>query len=215
MVNEFILSPEELYFLGGLIQAKYIDYAYIAALEDIQQNIALRKKETISEMVKKNLVEEDFSGDLEVNQNLRHVLEPIFFGVKESSLDICYVGDEKRVDIYKFHFLEDNITMVTGKDKRLHIKNVTEDMFVELLNDILPRKYEVDDTVLDSIDHNLITRLIAVKCANINENSFVHIYIESDNKLFFEKKTGALSVVSKEDFINEAVAVLRGEKYGI
>ena len=35
-MNEYEISPEELFFLGALLQAKYIDYAYIAAMDDIQ-----------------------------------------------------------------------------------------------------------------------------------------------------------------------------------
>lgn len=215
MVNEFILSPEELYFLGGLLQAKYIDYAYIAAMDDIQQNTALIKKETISGMVKRNLVEEDFSGELEVNQTLKDILEPIFFGIKESSLDVCNLGDVKRVDIYKFHFLDNKITMVTGKDKQLYIKNVTENMFSNLLSQILPNSYEMDNSVLNNLDHSLITRLFAIKSAQVNENSVVRIYIEIGNKLYYEKAPEVLSTISKEDFINKAVAILRGEKHGI
>ena len=43
--NEITLSPEELYYLGSVLQAKYIDYAYVAAMDDIGQNYALFESE--------------------------------------------------------------------------------------------------------------------------------------------------------------------------
>ena len=36
--NGLLLTPRELYCLGGILNAKYIDYAYIAALDDAGQD---------------------------------------------------------------------------------------------------------------------------------------------------------------------------------
>lgn len=35
MDNEIVLSAKELYYLGKLMQARYIDYSYIAAMDDV------------------------------------------------------------------------------------------------------------------------------------------------------------------------------------
>ena len=37
MQHEFVLTPKELYFLGSIFRARYIDYAYISAMDDIQK----------------------------------------------------------------------------------------------------------------------------------------------------------------------------------
>ena len=42
--NGLLLTPKELYCLGGVLSARYIDYAYIAALDDIRQE---DRKETL------------------------------------------------------------------------------------------------------------------------------------------------------------------------
>ena len=60
--NGLVLTPKELYCLGGILSARYIDYAYIAALDDIGQDYALFEKETRASLVAKGMLEEDFSG---------------------------------------------------------------------------------------------------------------------------------------------------------
>ena len=45
--NGLRLTPRELYCLGGILNARYIDYAFIAALDDFGQDFELFKKETL------------------------------------------------------------------------------------------------------------------------------------------------------------------------
>lgn len=214
-MNEYDILPEELFFLGTLLQAKYIDYAYIAAMDDIQDNFSLKKKETIAGLVKKGFIQEDFSGDLEVGTELRSLLEPVFFGVKETSLDICHLIDNKHVDIYKFHHRNGNITLVSGKDRMLVVRAIDDEYFSELLSSVLEK--ESDDFVdaITELDYSKITKLIAVKSSIVGGPSFVNTYFEVDNHLYIERETGELCSVSKEDFIHEAMKVLRGVSSGI
>ena len=67
MQKEVILSPEELYDLGTRLQARYIDYAYVAAMEDIGQNYPLFERETGAALVKRGILEEDFSGTVTIS----------------------------------------------------------------------------------------------------------------------------------------------------
>lgn len=210
-MNEYILSPEELFFLGTLLQAKYIDYAYIAAMDDIQENFLLKKKETISGLVNKGLVQEDFSGELEVGAELRALLEPVFFGVTETSLDVCYVRDNKHVDIYKFHHKNGKITLVTGKERMLDIKAIDDSFFVNALDYITRDISNICSEVLSSLEYNEITRMIAVKSSVVSGSSYVNTYFEVNNHLYTERETGELCSVSKEDFIRDSIAILRGD----
>lgn len=41
MDNEIVLSAKELYYLGKLMQARYIDYSYIAAMDDVGKNYSV------------------------------------------------------------------------------------------------------------------------------------------------------------------------------
>ena len=46
-MDECRLTPVELYFLGVLLNAEYIDYEYIAALPDIQNNYRVIEEQTL------------------------------------------------------------------------------------------------------------------------------------------------------------------------
>ena len=58
--NGLLLTPRELYCLGGILNAKYIDYASIAALDDIRHDFALFKEETLASLVDKVILKEHF-----------------------------------------------------------------------------------------------------------------------------------------------------------
>ena len=215
-MNEYEISPEELFFLGALLQAKYIDYAYIAAMDDIQDNFSLKKKETIAGLVNRGVIQEDFSGDLEVCMELRTMLDPVFFGIKETSLDICYLCDNKHVDIFKFHHKNGKITLVTGNNRMLVVKTVEDNFFPKILNRIISD--EDDDNILDTLttlENETISKMIAVKSSIVGGTSKVYTYFEVNNHLYTEREMGLLQSISKTAFVNEACEMLRGDHCGV
>lgn len=210
------ITAEELYYLGVLLQAKYIDYAYIAAMDDIQHNYALFQKEAQAQLVSRGILMEDFSGNIEIEENIKSLLAPIFFGEKESSADICYLGDEKKVDIFKFHFLDDKITMVMGKDKKLIIKEVDMLNLADFVNDILPENYRVKTSEkTDKIDKDNVTRFIAIKNILLGRTSEVRLYIESEGVFYQETSDGSIYSVTQNDFVTDALGVIKGDNYGL
>ena len=56
MKEEVQVTPEELYYLGKCMQAKFIDYAYIAAMNDIQQNYTLQEQRSLETLEEKELI---------------------------------------------------------------------------------------------------------------------------------------------------------------
>ena len=208
---DLIITAEELYFLGMLFQAKYIDYAYIAAMDDIQQNYALVQKETQAQLVSRGILTEDFSGNIEIEENIKSLLAPIFFGEKESSADICHLGEEKWVDIFKFHFHDDKITMVTGKDKKLVIKEVDTLYLVDFVNEILPDNYSVETFEnKDEIDKDSVSRFIAIKNITLGRTSDVRLFIESEGIFYQETSDGNVFSVTREKFVTDALGVIKG-----
>lgn len=205
------ITAEELYYLGVLLQAKYIDYAYIAAMDDIQHNYALFQKEAQAQLVSRGILMEDFSGNIEIEENAKSLLAPIFFGEKESSADICYLGDEKKVDIFKFHFLDDKITMVTGKDKKLIIKEVDVLYLADFVSNILPENYSVDTPEKkDKIDKDTVSRFIAIKNILLGRTSEVRLYIESEGVFYQESSDGNIYSVAGHKFVTDALGVIKG-----
>lgn len=87
MKTEVKLTPVELFFLGTQMHAKYIDYNYIAAMPDIQKRYALQEQRALEALEQRGIIEEDFGGNVELDEAIREVLEPVFFGEVESRLD--------------------------------------------------------------------------------------------------------------------------------
>ena len=112
MNKEIVLTPEQLFFMGRLLQAKYIDYAYVAAMNDINQNFALFETEAKATLVSAGVLMEDFGGNVEVDPAVLSVLKPIFFGEIETSIDICNIGETNIVSVYKYHFHDGAVTEV-------------------------------------------------------------------------------------------------------
>ena len=79
-MDELILTYEQLYFLGEILKAKYIDYRYIKAMQDIQKQYIYLKNKNISELLGAGVLQEDFSGNLKVLPVYEALLSPIFFG---------------------------------------------------------------------------------------------------------------------------------------
>lgn len=84
MQREVKLTPVELYFLGKRMGARYIDYQYIAAMPGIQDSYVSREQETIRTLEERGFLMEDFSGDVEIDDDIKETLAPIFFGRTES-----------------------------------------------------------------------------------------------------------------------------------
>lgn len=212
MNNEILITPEELYYLGSAVQAKYIDYAYVAAMDDIGQNYALFESDAKNSLVDAGILMEDFSGSVELDSNAETLIRPIFFGEKETSVDICEVGEERKVMVIKYHFLDDNITMVSGKDGKLIIKHIDTDEMYSFIKDLLPDNYpQITPAVKNDIAKETVSRFFAVKAVVVEKQSIVKTYIESDNIIYREKEDGSLESVPKEVFVNEVYNIVKGE----
>lgn len=87
-MKELRLTPVELFYLGVQMQARYIDYGYIAAMPDIQKRYALHEQETLEELEERGLIEVDFGGAVEVEEGVRKLLTPVFMGDTESRVAV-------------------------------------------------------------------------------------------------------------------------------
>lgn len=87
MSSPITLTAKELYFLGKILQANYIDYAYIAAMPGIQQRYRVHEQQAVESLEDKGLLEEDFGGEIEVSEEAEALFAPMFFGETEYLLD--------------------------------------------------------------------------------------------------------------------------------
>lgn len=209
MNKEIILSPEELYYMGRFLQAKYIDYAYVAAMNDINQNYALFETEAKASLVSKSILMEDFAGNVEVDPVALGVLKPVFFGETESSIDICSIGETNTVAVFKYHFYDSAVTMVTGKNSKLVIKSADQIAIREKVESLIAEAYNAENQAVESIDKTNITRFIAFKQIHVGTTSMVKTYIEADG-VFYQENEGTIESVTRDQFITDAFDVVKG-----
>ena len=123
------LTARELYFLGKYMRAKFIDYDYIAAMPDVQKYHTLHEQQALESLENKEVIEEDFSGNIEIPDEIRLLFEPVFFGKKESKLD--------NGDVYRIHILDNRLTMAVIEGEQIVFSGVTEEDLADLLKGTL------------------------------------------------------------------------------
>lgn len=209
--NGLLLTPRELYCLGGILNARYIDYAYIAALDDAGQDFALFKKETLASLVSKEILTEDFSGNLELDESYVQLLTPVFFGNVETSLNICTIGEELRVDINNYHFHNGAVTLVKNQDNELYVSKVDSEFILSTVKSLLPENYfaESNQAIAD-FDKSKVTRFFSAKSIDVGKMSQVKTFIEYDDILCTEVDEAGLISLSDEDFIKGVFDIIKG-----
>lgn len=210
MSKEIVLTPEQLYYMGRLLQAKYIDYAYVAAMNDINQNYALFETEAKASLVSAGLLMEDFGGNIEVDPIVLSVLKPIFFGEVETSIDICNIGETNTVAVYKYHFYDGAITMVTGEKGKLVIKNADQIAIRDKIESLISENYDATNQKVDTINKALITRFIAFKQIRVGITSIVKTYIEADH-IFYREVDETIESVTRDQVVSDAYNVVKGD----
>ena len=215
MREKIILTPEELYFMGALLQAKYIDYAYVAAMGDIQQRREIYESESKEGLAKKGILIEDFSGRLEADVESKKLLEPVFFGMLESSVDIFAPDMEARRALpgRRFHFYEGRITTTAMGEEGICIEAADAAWIQAWLKGLLPDGPAEDrgEISAESMDRNKVDRIITVKSILIGEKATIEIYVEAQGSIFCEKAGGQVRTLTREQFCLEAWRGIKGE----
>lgn len=121
------LTPVELYFCAKIMDARYLDYDYVRVMPDVQKQYLMREQETMECLEEKGIIETDFEGVVSFDDEIRELLIPVFFGEKESRLDI--EGHESR----RFHIGQEKIVMTVLEDGIISLTEVTEKEILELL----------------------------------------------------------------------------------
>lgn len=213
MKNEFVLTPEELYYMGRLMKAKYIDYAYIAAMKDVKHNYALFEKETQASLVDMGILVEDFSGEIEIDAIAYDVFKPVFFGEVETSVDVCSQGEQNEIRVNKFHFNDSNATMVTNAEDKLVIKSVDQIAIRDFVSSLISEQYDSSCVAVDKIEQDAITRVLSVKSVVVGGLSVVKLYIESDGAIYRENGE-RIESMTREMFIEDVYETVKGDNRG-
>lgn len=113
------LTPMELFFCTRVMKAKYLDYDYLRRTPDVQKQYLMHEQETLEQLDEKGIVELDFDGNAVMAPEYEALLKPVFFGEKESRLDVHGKPDRR------FHIFEGKIVMSLIGDDRITFREVT------------------------------------------------------------------------------------------
>ena len=201
MGKEIALTPKELYYLGILMQAEFIDYDYVAIMEDIESNYAGFQSECEASLTQKGILIESFTGNAEIDKDADRILNPIFFGRTESSVNDMDVEKNGQVEVTKFHFLQDSVTMVREKNRELVLREVTRDDMRQFIADLLNVGYnQTEKMVRGEIKENEYSRLISFKNTCLDSPSSVNIVAEIAGVFYRKNATGEVESLTKQEF---------------
>ena len=127
IIKDLHLTPVELFFLARVMNARYVEYAYISAMPDIQIGFGKHERDTLETLEERGLIEEDFSGNTEVDEEAADLLHPVFFGERETHLD--------NGSAYYFHIEGSKITMAEKREGEYVFSRTDEVGIRSLLSD--------------------------------------------------------------------------------
>lgn len=123
------LTPMELFFCTRVMKAKYLDYDYFRRTPDVQKQYLLHEQETLEQLEKEGILELDFDGNAVADPGYEELLKPVFFGEKESRLDV----EDK--PSRRFHIHEGKIVMSLIGEEKITFCEVTEEEMASYLNE--------------------------------------------------------------------------------
>lgn len=210
MSNEFVLRPEELFCLGKLMNAEYIDYDYIAALREIGRNYPQVESKCMLNLAREKLVRQRISGDISVIPPLERLLKNVFFGKLETVLDIAVCGKTPQRTTYRIHYHSGSATMVVADEEKLRLSAITEPELKELIRSAVGRHTAAPRRNAKP-DADSITRLISAKCAKVDVGSRKRLLLEQNGALYLEIGDEWMRPITDTEAADMLFAMLKGE----
>ena len=127
-MDECRITPLELYFLGVLMKAKYLDFQYFKALPNIENNYRVIEQNTLDRLEERNLIEQDFDGSTTVTDDIYDLLKPVFFGLVECRVATTWTEGN-------LHVHDDNMTLLSKEHDFYLLEKMNEDKLKEMIMD--------------------------------------------------------------------------------
>ena len=191
-MKELILSPEEIYYIGKVSGGKYLDYDYIAAMQDIGKRGKIKAQEILDGLERKGYAEEDFLGNLEVEPACTEMLQPVYQGMYESEL---ILREESGASVhYKFHHMENRITSVECHAQEYRVRTQDKEAYI----------------AIDQAERSII-----LKGTHIGKDTCLYFYAEKGGSFYEidpeQKEETILRLVEKNVVCEQAKKILIGD----
>lgn len=211
------LNPVQLVYLAKRVNGSYIDYEYIAAMQDIGERHSIRIHECMDDLEQKGYLTENFDGSVEVRDDIGKLIKVITDGYKESEF---IVRDHDQIKAhYKFHHGQECSVQVIPDGSNLQISVVSDEdirkTFLSFVGDeesLSTDGSEADITQADEI--------YTVKAIIPAIRSVTDVYFRKDGA-FYEPASGSssepvlFSKITLNEFSSKAFAILEGGRNGV
>lgn len=211
-MKELILSPEEIYYIGKVTGGKYLDYDYIAAMQDIGKRGKIKEQEILDGLERKGYAQEDFLGNLEVEPACIEILQPIYQGMYESEL---ILREETGESVhYKFHHMENRITSVECQSQEYRVRVQDKKEIEKILYSLLEQEVQTGKREA-YLATDQAERSIILKGTHIGEDTCLYFYAEKGG-CFYEidpeqTEEQILRLVGKNIVCEQAKKILMGD----
>ena len=207
-MSRLVLTADQIYALAYILDAKYLDYYYISLANRGNDN-KLWLSEITKQLVSQGVLVEDFSGDTSIDPEIEEIVKPLYFSDKESSLDINIFGDNEENLGYRFHFLDDKVTMTRTVEDGFEICITDIANVKELISSLLPDNYSVESVKSNiELDVENISRVFVAKNTNLKAGSIILNFVESDGVIYEEDVEDNIYSLSAEDFNDRLIIAL-------
>ena len=206
MTGELVLKYEELYFLGEILGAEYIDYDYITAMGDIQNKHDYLRREAINSMSQQGYLKEMIGHKMTVSENIKMLVDPVFWGAEEITFSMVESATRK-VTRKKIHKNKNNMTMVSQLQSACRLKSVTTAGLEEMIHQLADGLSFAPGVHAPQAQ---FTRLIEVQRAKVDAGRQTVQFIELGGLMYGADPQGNPVGISREDFCSQIEAVVKG-----
>ena len=207
-MSKLVLTADQIFALAYILKAKHIDYYYVMLANKDDSN-PLWLDEITKQLVAQGILTEDFSGDTTIDSEVENLIKPLYFCTKESALDISIFGEKEEHKDYRFHFLDDRITMTENVGKGFEISFVDPETIREISNNVIPSGYSAKSAKVDiTFDADEVSRLFVVKNTEMNTESKTMAFVEREGVIYEEDEEDNIYSLSGEDFTGKIYKIL-------
>lgn len=211
MKDEVRLTPGQLFYIGKVIDAKHMDFAYYAAMENPGEDFRLFETKLRDEVINAGIVSEDFRGNIKIDDEVKSLILPVFESDIESTIDVCYKDDVEAPIMYKFHFANDFILKVTVDGDYFVFTQSNETEVCELLSDLIPDMgLDYSEEKLMDFDSSQVKSIMSFKHIKLGLTSEVRTYFVVEGKLAYENSSNEVYAIGPDTFEDQVKTLILG-----
>ena len=209
MSEEIRLRPEQLFFLGQLMGARYIDYAYIADMRELGRSYPYIEQGVLTELSREGLIRKRLGGGTVVRSDVASLLMPVFFGRLETGLEIT-LPQEKRAESTGFHYFNGACTMVRREGNILILSEASFQTLRSLVLSAVGRHWASARTI-PALRQDTVQRVICAKRGVVDGEGSCLYLAEQFGGLYTTDKQDRPQAVRDEEAAQLLLTMLKGE----